>query len=131
VIPKGKIDLSANPLDLRPLRITARLQDIARATAWYRDVLGFDVGDCGTALDGAMKYAHMHMPSYGVSLAQVERPALAVSAGQPVLTTYSLDTPRIRRGRSRQSLSAHAADGGQGGGPRTRDASEGDDLPLL
>lgn len=80
--------MSANPLDLRLLRITARVHDIARATAWYRDVLGFDVGDCGAALDGAMKYAHLHMPSYGVSLVQLDQPALSVSAGQPVLPSW-------------------------------------------
>lgn len=80
--------MNANPLELRLLRITARVHDIARATAWYRDVLGFQVGDCGAALDGAMKYAHMHMRSYDVSLVQLDRPALAVSAGQPVLPSW-------------------------------------------
>jgi catechol 2,3-dioxygenase-like lactoylglutathione lyase family enzyme len=80
--------VSAYPLGLRLLRITARVHDIVRATTWYRDVLGFEVGEYGTALDGAMKYAHMHMPSYGLSLVQLDRPALDVGAGQPVLPSW-------------------------------------------
>jgi catechol 2,3-dioxygenase-like lactoylglutathione lyase family enzyme len=77
-----------NPLGLKVQRITARVRDIARATAWYRDVLGFEPGDCGTALDGAMQYAHLHLPGFGVSLVQLERPALEVEAGQAVLPSW-------------------------------------------
>ena len=80
--------MSDNPLGMTLHRITARVVDIARATAWYRDVLGFTVGETGTALDGAMRYAHLHLPGVGISLVQLDLPATAVAPGQAVVPCW-------------------------------------------
>jgi catechol 2,3-dioxygenase-like lactoylglutathione lyase family enzyme len=68
--------------------ITARVSDIERACAWYQRVLGFEVRDTGTALNGAMHFAHLHLPGFELSFVQLAHPALNVSAGQPVLPSW-------------------------------------------
>jgi len=50
--------------------ITARVSDIQRVTGWYREVLGFEVRATGTALNGAMQFAHLHVPGFDVSFVQ-------------------------------------------------------------
>jgi catechol 2,3-dioxygenase-like lactoylglutathione lyase family enzyme len=78
----------ANPLGLKFHHITARVSDIRRATTWYQEVLGFEVGASGTALNGAMQFAHLHLPGFDVSFVQLAHPALTISAGQPVLPSW-------------------------------------------
>ena len=77
-----------NPLGLSFHHITARVHEIDRAVNWYRDVLGFQVGSTGTALDGAMKFAHLQIPGFNVSFVQLSHPALEISAGQAVLPSW-------------------------------------------
>lgn len=77
-----------NPLGLKVRRITARVHDIESAVSWYRDVLGLEVGERGTLMAGAMKYAYLHLPDFAVSLVQLAMPAIAVAAGQAVLPSW-------------------------------------------
>jgi catechol 2,3-dioxygenase-like lactoylglutathione lyase family enzyme len=80
--------MPVNPLGLKFHHITARVRDIARVTAWYRDVLGFEVGSTGVALEGAMHFAHLHLPGFHVSFVQLSHPALEIQSGQPVLPSW-------------------------------------------
>jgi len=80
--------VSDNPFGLKLNRFTARVRDIERATAWYRDILGFRVGETGTMLDGAMQYAYLHWPDFGVSLVQLNLPATEVALGEQVLPCW-------------------------------------------
>jgi len=80
--------MSTNRLGLQLERITARVHDISRATAWYRDVLGMSVGDCGERLEGRMKYAHLRWSGFGISLVQLDLPSLEPAAGQLVLPCW-------------------------------------------
>jgi Glyoxalase/Bleomycin resistance protein/Dioxygenase superfamily len=80
--------MTENPLGLKLNRITARVRDIARATAWYRDTLGFTVGETGTTPNGAMKFAYLHLPGLGISLVQLDLPATEVAPGQQLLPCW-------------------------------------------
>jgi catechol 2,3-dioxygenase-like lactoylglutathione lyase family enzyme len=80
--------MTINRLGLHVERITARVYDIARATAWYRDVLGMTVGHCGEQLEGRMKYAHLHWSGFGISLVQLDLPSLEPAVGQLVLPCW-------------------------------------------
>ena len=80
--------MTDNPLGLKLNRITARVRDIGRATAWYRDTLGFAVGEAGSALNGVMKFAHLHLPGFGISLVQLDMPATEVTPGQMLLPVW-------------------------------------------
>lgn len=84
----GSTPAMANPLGLKAHHITARVRDIARATAWYRDVLGFTVARQGEGMAGALKFTDMRMPGFGVSLVQFAQPATDVAAGQPLLPDW-------------------------------------------
>ncbi|MFM2289949.1 MAG: Glyoxalase/Bleomycin resistance protein/Dioxygenase superfamily [Pseudomonadota bacterium] len=77
-----------NPLGLKVHHITARVHDIVRATAWYRDVLGLQPGEHGERLGGAMKFATMLMPGFAVSLVQLDQPATEVAPGEALLPTW-------------------------------------------
>ena len=77
-----------NPLGLSVHHITARVQDIDRATAWYQHVLGLQLLDRGERLDGAMRYADLEIPGFGVSLLQLARPATAVAPGQALVPSW-------------------------------------------
>jgi len=88
----------ASPLGMKFHHITARVSDIKRAIGWYQEVLGFEVRATGTALNGAMQFAHLHLSGFDVSFVQLAHPALEVSAGQPVLPSwvhvvFSVDDP--------------------------------------
>jgi catechol 2,3-dioxygenase-like lactoylglutathione lyase family enzyme len=78
----------ANPPSMKFHHITARVSDIQRVTGWYQEVLGFEVRATGTALDGAMQFAHLHVPGFDVSFVQLTYPALKISPGQPVLPSW-------------------------------------------
>ena len=54
----------ASPLGMKFHHITARVSDIQRAIGWYQEVLGFEVRATGTALNGAMQFAHLHLPGF-------------------------------------------------------------------
>ena len=78
----------ASPPGMKFHHITARVSDIQRAIGWYQEVLGFEVRSTGMALNGAMQFAHLHLPGFDVSFVQLAHPALTVSAGQPVLPSW-------------------------------------------
>ena len=77
-----------NPLGLKVHHITARVHDVARATAWYRDVLGLEPVDRGERMGGAMKYSTLRLPGFAVSLVQLAQPATEVAVGQAVLPSW-------------------------------------------
>jgi catechol 2,3-dioxygenase-like lactoylglutathione lyase family enzyme len=77
-----------NPLGLKLNRITARVRDIDRAIAWYRDKLGFKVGATGVTPNGLMKFAHLHLPGFGISLVQLDMPATELKAGEQALPCW-------------------------------------------
>jgi len=54
------------PLALKPHHVTARIRDITRVVARYREVLGLTVVNEGERLNGAMKYATLAMPGYAI-----------------------------------------------------------------
>lgn len=78
----------ANPLGLKAHHITARVRDIGRAIAWYRDVLGLELADQGERLGGQMKFASLRLPGYAISLVQLQAPATEVQSGQALLPTW-------------------------------------------
>jgi catechol 2,3-dioxygenase-like lactoylglutathione lyase family enzyme len=61
-----------NPLGLKVDHITAGVIDIARASAWYQKVLGFELTKQGSANNGAFKFAELRVAGFGISLVQVE-----------------------------------------------------------
>jgi catechol 2,3-dioxygenase-like lactoylglutathione lyase family enzyme len=67
-----------NRLGITFNRVTARVEDIDRAVGWYRDMLGFAVGERGVTPNGVMKFAYLHLPTFGVSLVEVDAPAPVV-----------------------------------------------------
>ena len=84
----GSTQAMGNPLGLKAHHITARVRDIARATAWYRDVLGLEPAEHGERMDGAMKYATLRLPGFAVSLVQLAQPATEVVAAQPLVPDW-------------------------------------------
>lgn len=80
--------MNENPLGLKFERITARVKDIERATSWYRDKLGFRVGETGTTPNGLMKFAYLDLPGFGVSLVQLDMPAREVAPGEQLLPCW-------------------------------------------
>ena len=70
-----------NRYGLKAHHVTALVTDIERATTWYRDVLGFKVIGHGSRLDGVMKYADLRIEGFGISLVEVQKPALEVKPG--------------------------------------------------
>jgi catechol 2,3-dioxygenase-like lactoylglutathione lyase family enzyme len=77
-----------NPLGLMAHHITARVHSVARASAWYHDVLGFRLLSQGERLGGTMKYADLEIPGFGVSLVELDQPALAVEPGQALVPSW-------------------------------------------
>jgi catechol 2,3-dioxygenase-like lactoylglutathione lyase family enzyme len=73
-----------NRYGLKAHHVTALVIDIERATAWYQDMLGFRVVGQGSRLSGAMKYADLRIPGFGISLVQIQQPALELAPGQLV-----------------------------------------------
>ena len=84
----GSRQVTSNTLGLKVHHITARVRDIVRATAWYHDVLGLAVTRQGERMQGALKFADLRMPGFGVSLVQLAQPATEVAAGQPLLPDW-------------------------------------------
>jgi len=82
------LDVIENPLGLKLNRITARVRDMERAVAWYRDILGFQVGETGTTANGIMKFAHLHLTGFGISLVQLDMPATELQPGQQALPCW-------------------------------------------
>ena len=78
-----------NPYALSVHHVTALVVDVARATAWYRDNLGFRVAQEGTRMDGKMKFAELRIPGFGISLVQLNLPALEVTPGQLVRPAWA------------------------------------------
>jgi catechol 2,3-dioxygenase-like lactoylglutathione lyase family enzyme len=81
--PQG-LRADENRYGLKAHHVTALVTDIQRATAWYKDMLGFKVIRQGSRLEGAMKYADLRIPGFGISLVQIQQPALEPAAGQLV-----------------------------------------------
>jgi len=71
--------LPDNPLQLKAHHATATVKDIDRAVRWYRDILGFTVAERGSRGGGAMQFAELKIPDYGVALVQLrDAPAAAL-----------------------------------------------------
>lgn len=60
-----------NPLGLKAHHITASVLDIDRATKWYQDMLGFKIVKQGSYQSGAMRFAELEIPGFGVGLIQL------------------------------------------------------------
>jgi len=63
--------LPDNPLQLKAHHATATVKDIDRAVRWYRDVLGFTLVERGSRGGGAMQFAELKIPDYGVALVKL------------------------------------------------------------
>jgi catechol 2,3-dioxygenase-like lactoylglutathione lyase family enzyme len=87
-IDVGSTASMRNPLGLKAHHITARVRDIARATAWYHDVLGLELAEHGERMEGVMKYATLRLPGFAVSLVQFAQPATEVAAAQPLVPDW-------------------------------------------
>jgi len=62
----------ANPLGLRPHHITASVANLARATAWYQQMLGFAVRERGS--HGEVQFVELSIPGFGVALVEEAGP---------------------------------------------------------
>jgi catechol 2,3-dioxygenase-like lactoylglutathione lyase family enzyme len=74
----------ANPLGLRPHHITASVGNLARATAWYQQMLGFAVRERGN--HGPVQFVELSIPGFGVALIEEPgpgAPANAMPGGAP------------------------------------------------
>lgn len=60
----------AGKLTLVPHHITATVENIDRAVAWYHDVLGFEIAERGERGPSKIRYAEMKIPGFGVGLVQ-------------------------------------------------------------
>ena len=77
---------SDNPLGLQPHHITASVQDLDRAIWWYQDMLGFRLVERGSRMNGAMQFAELTLPGFGVALvknASASPPAAATDNAGP------------------------------------------------
>lgn len=61
---------ASDALQLVPHHATATVEDIDRAVAWYRDVLGFKVAERGARGPSKIKFAELTIPGYGIGLVQ-------------------------------------------------------------
>ncbi|MGC4028606.1 MAG: VOC family protein [Steroidobacteraceae bacterium] len=70
-LPLRAAQTDVNPLQLRVHHVTAAVVDIDRAVRWYRDMLGFQVLDRGSRMNGAMQFAELAIPGFGIGLLQL------------------------------------------------------------
>jgi catechol 2,3-dioxygenase-like lactoylglutathione lyase family enzyme len=72
-----------NPLGLKPHHITAAVLDLDRAVKWYQDMLGFKLKDRGSRMNGAMQFAELTIPGFGVALVQMGPTVTAAPVAAP------------------------------------------------
>lgn len=66
----GQAPAVDNPLGLVPHHITASATDVDRAAKWYQEMLGFRLDVRGSRNNGAVQFAELSIPGYGVALVQ-------------------------------------------------------------
>lgn len=71
-----------NPLGLKPHHITASVVDLDRAVKWYQDMLGFTLVERGSRMNGAMQFAELTLPGFGVGLVKLPAPSPPVPAAE-------------------------------------------------
>ena len=80
-----------NPLNMKVHHITASATDVDRAVKWYQDVLGFRLDQRASRNNGALQFAELSIPGFGLALVQQgPRPAADAAAapagGAPAAT---------------------------------------------
>jgi catechol 2,3-dioxygenase-like lactoylglutathione lyase family enzyme len=87
-----------NPLGLKAHHITAAVADVDRAVQWYREMLGFALLERGSHQNGAVQFAEMKIPGFGVALVQIQgqalpRPVTASSQPSWIHIVFSVADP--------------------------------------
>src|SRR4051812_2008345 len=67
-VPPGAA--AVNPLQLKAHHVTASVIDLDRAVKWYREMLGFRIVNQGSRQNGAVKFADLAIPGFGIGLVQ-------------------------------------------------------------
>ena len=78
-----------NPFGLKAHHVSARVRDLERTIAWYRDVLGLRLIERGEMLNGAMKFARLALPDYEISFVQLDSPAADGKPGMDLVPTWA------------------------------------------
>jgi lactoylglutathione lyase len=87
-----------NPLGLKAHHITASVADVDRAVKWYRETLGFKLLERGSRQNGAVQFAEMTIPGFGIAVVQIQgqaqpRPASASSQPSWMHIVFSVADP--------------------------------------